>query len=129
MKNWSLLLPFPVLAVIIGLAYCFGSPNRTMSSSFSTAKSIAPLESWGLLFLFGGFFLTVAMLLRDLRMMSFGLFIGGMIYTWWGTLFLISAMTDLNASLTGWAIYGFLAFVHYAGFWRLRMLVAAGGKR
>jgi hypothetical protein len=112
-----LLAPFPALAVWIGLAYLLGDPQRTESPSFAAAKLLAPMHVWGVLFLFGGVVLTLAMLVDDKRLLSWALFAGGFIFTWWAVMFGYAAATDPRASLTGPAIHGTLGLLQFSASW------------
>lgn len=114
-----LLIPYPVLAAVTGLAYMFGARARTPSHSFDVARSIAPLQTWGLLFAAGAVVLSVALIVDNRRLTANALFIGGAIYTWWASLFAIATVTEPTASLVGWAVWGFVAFAHYVAAWRV----------
>lgn len=122
MHRW-LLVPFPALAAIMGWAYILGSPVRTQTPSFVAARSIVPLQDWGLLFLVGAAVLTLGLVLSDV-LLSWALIVGGGIYTWWAVLFAASALTDEKASLTGWAVHGTVAWWHFVAAWWIRRTVA-----
>lgn len=107
-----LLFPYVVLAGWIGFGYLLGDPVRTSTPSFASAKELAPMHVWGLMFLTGAVVLVASMFLNDF-LMRCALFIGGVIYSWWGALFALTAYHDEKASLNAPAIYGFLAFCHF----------------
>lgn len=107
------LLPFPALAAIMGLGYLFGDPVRTAPASFNAAKSLAPMEVWGVVFLLGTAALLAAIALGN-RLTALALYVGGTIYTWWAVGLAVSALTDPAASANAWAAYGFIAAVHYS---------------
>lgn len=116
-----MLLPFVALPAWIGTAYLLGAPARTSSDAFTSAKSLAPIELWGVMFLLGALTLGVAAATRRRSLIALGLFVGGAIYCWWGTLFAVSALNESSASLNGGAVYLFIAAVHFVGFHRTRV--------
>ena len=108
----SQLAIFPALAGWIGAAY-IADPSRTATPSFDVARSILPMPMWGAVFLIGALVMTCALGTHSRTVMAWALTVGGGIYTWWALLFGIGAITDPHASLNGWALYGFIAAVHY----------------
>jgi len=114
-------LPVAILAAVMGLAYLLGDPQRTSSPSFAYAKSVAPMHVWGVVFLVGAVAVGSAALLRDGTALAFALFVGGCIFAWWASCFLVSALSDPAASLTGWAIHGFIAFTLYRAALEVRL--------
>lgn len=108
-----LLIPFIVLAGWIGCSYVAGDPVRTATPSFASARELAPMHLWGVMFIIGAATLVVAMFVRDDRIARWALVVGGVIYTWWGLLFLLTVLRDERASLNGPVLYGFVAFVHF----------------
>jgi hypothetical protein len=108
-----LLIPFAVLAGWIGCAYVFGDPVRTSTPSFAAARELAPMPVWGVMFLIGAATLAVAIVVHDDRLPRWALAIGGVIYIWWGLLFLLTVLRDERASLNAPALYGFIAFIHF----------------
>jgi hypothetical protein len=120
-----LLLPYPALALVMGLAYLLGDPERTATPSFAPAKAVAPMHVWGVLFLTG--FVVLMIGLTNARLMAIALWIGGTMYVWWGACFALAALTDPRASATGWAVHGVVAAAHYTAAWRVhtnRMVTA-----
>ena len=113
------LIPFPALAATMACAYLFGSPVRTETPSFEVAKSVADMRAWGAVFAVGAVVLTVALLLHDKHVTAIGLWVGGTIYTWWGSCFGVAALTDPHASLTAWAIHGSIGLAHYYAAWKI----------
>lgn len=116
-RRW--LVPFPLLAGWIGCSYIFGDPARTATPSFEVPRSLAAqvgaaMPLWGALFVVGALVMVTAMGTSTDEMMYLSLTIGGFVYAWWSSLFLASALTDPHASLTGWAIHGFIAYAHFA---------------
>lgn len=113
------LTPFPALAAVMGMAYLIGDPSRTSSQSFVAAKSVAAMPTWGLVFLAGAISLSCALLLSKghRQTLAVGLFIGGVIYSWWAACFAMSALHDPAASATAWAIHGFISASHYLAAW------------
>lgn len=103
----------PALALVLGLSYVFGSPTRTMAPSFDAAKSIAPMPVWGCMFLLAVFALTISLLSGSRHFMAGAWFFVGVLYTWWGACFAIQALTDSEASLVGWALYGWISVTHF----------------
>lgn len=114
-----LLIPSGVLAGWIGCAYLFGADARTVTPSFNTARTLAPMEAWGCLFLVGAITLLIAAVMARRKAIALALFAGGIIYSWWASLFLLTVFTDAHASLVAPALYYFIAFAHFAGAWRL----------
>lgn len=115
-----LLLPSGILAGWIGCAYILGDPIRTSTPSFGIARGIAPLSAWGWLFLTGGVVLLVASLLGRLKIVAYAaLLIGGAIYSWWASLFLVTLAVDDRASIVAPGVYYFVGFSHFAGAWRM----------
>lgn len=116
-----LLLPSGILAGWIGCAYILGDPVRTSTPSFGIARGIAPLSAWGWLFLAGAAVLLVAsLLLGRLRIVAYAaLLIGGAIYSWWASLFLVTLAVDDRASIVAPGVYYFVGFSHFAGAWRM----------
>lgn len=119
MHRW-LLVPFPALAGVMGLAYLFGDPGRTSTQSFVAARDIATLHQWGYLFLLGAAVTSILLVLDRRTALSWALWFGGAIFTFWATLFAISAATDPRASLTGWAVHGTIASQHFIAAWWIR---------
>lgn len=114
-----LMVPSIALAGWIGSSYVLGDPERTATPSFTTAQFLAPMWAWGVLFLTGAVTLSFTAILGEPRLIGAALFIGGIIYTWWGSLFAITTLVDSRASLTGPAIYYFIGLVHFTGAWRM----------
>lgn len=112
-------LPTVVLAGWIGTAYLVGDPERTATPSFRAAQTLAPMQWWGLIFLAGAAAMTVTALTRLERALAVAFFIGGAIYSWWGSLFAVSIASDPRASLVAPVLYLFIGFVHFAGAWRI----------
>lgn len=108
-----LLIPFILLAGWIGCSYLFGDPARTATPSFASAKDIAPIAQWGVMFIIGAGVLAASMFTRDHRVPQWALVIGGAIYTWWAFLFLFTVLRDERASLNAPALYGFIAAIHF----------------
>ena len=113
------LLPFPVLAAVMGAGYLLGHPERTRTPSFDFARQIAPMTWWGVLFLIGAVVLTGALLARSARVAWVALFIGGCIYLWWGACLAASIVVAPHASLNAWAPYTFAAAAHFYAAWRV----------
>lgn len=113
--------PFALLALVLGLVYLLGDTGRTMSPSFATARYVgsvvnpgAPMHVWGLVFLSGFVCIGGSLIRWRRRLLSLSLFLGGTLYVWWAAAFLISGFLDPRASLSVWATYAMIAFVHYA---------------
>lgn len=122
------LIPFPLLALVIGLAYVLGDPRRTATPSFNTARELAHslgattdgIQLFGVFFLMGAVVMATTLITDSPRVMATALTIGGFMYVWWGALFAISAIVETRASLTGWAIYAFVAYGHFINAYRIR---------
>ncbi|HET6909050.1 MAG TPA: hypothetical protein VFH54_06910 [Mycobacteriales bacterium] len=115
------LLPFPGLALVIGLAYILGDQRRTAAPSFLVAKSLAPMWVWGALFVLGATVMYAALATHSPRLMATALLIGGGIFAWWSVLLFSAGVTDPRGSLNAWAAYGFIAFGHYYAAHRIRV--------
>ena len=114
-----LLAPFAGLALITGLAYLLGSPDRTRPASFAIAKMVASMHVWGIAFLIGAGALATVIALDHKYAIVTALFVGGLLYTWWGLSFGIAALNDPRASANAWATYMFIGFTHYLAAWRI----------
>ena len=114
-----LLLPSAALAGWIGLSYIFGKPSRTSTPSFRMAQDIAPMQAWGVLFGLGAVVLITTALIGRLTYVAIALFFGGVIYSWWASLFLVTVVMDEHASLVAPALYYFISFAHFVGAWRM----------
>jgi hypothetical protein len=114
-----LMLPVIGLAGWIGAAYLFGDAERTATPSFAVAQSLAPMWAWGVLFLTGAVALSLATVLGNFMLIGAAMFVGGIIYTWWGSLFAATAVGDPRASLVGPAVYYFIGSIHFVGAWRM----------
>lgn len=114
-----LMLPMIGLAGWIGAAYLFGDAERTATPSFAAAQSLAPMWAWGVLFLSGAVALTMATVLGHFVLIGAAMFAGGVIYTWWASLFAATAVGDPRASLVGPAVYYFIGSIHFVGAWRM----------
>jgi len=114
-----LLLPSAALAGWVGCAYLFGDPQRTATPSFRMAQDLAPMEAWGVLFSIGAVSLLLAALSGKLTLVAIALFIGGAIYSWWASLFLLTLLLDEHASIVAPALWYFTSFTHFAGAWRM----------
>lgn len=110
-----LLIPFALLAGWIGCAYMFGDPGRTATPSFAAARDLAPIQTWGVMFVIGAAVLVVAMFVTDDGVPQWALVIGGGIYLWWAVLFFFTITQDERASLNAPALYGFIAAIHFIG--------------
>lgn len=110
--GWALLATvFP--AFDVGFAYALGDPIRTASPTFETAKSVAPMWAWGVLFLLVGVATLVSMLFDHAGALAFSLGTAGMVWSWWAITSAISIVTQPAASLSAPGIYAFIAFVCY----------------
>lgn len=107
------LIPFPILAGIVGLGYMFAGPERHTSPSFDPARAIMPLPAWGLVFLVGSVTLILTLLLCRARWVAGALLIGGAVYMFWGVCFGVAALTEPQASLAAWAKELGVALAHY----------------
>lgn len=114
-----LMLPSAILAGWIGCAYLFGDPERTSTPSFRMAQDIAPMEVWGILFALGAVALVWSSVAGNFTLVAVALFIGGAIYSWWASLFLVTLLLDDHVSIVAPALYYFIAFAHFAGGWRM----------
>lgn len=112
-----MLLPYPLLAVAMGLGYLLGDERRTAGQSFRAAKSVAPMDTWGVMFLLGALALTLALLTAHRHALGAALFVGGAIYSWWSLCFLLSALNDPGASVAAPAVHGFISAMHYLAGW------------
>lgn len=108
-----LLIPFASLAAWIGFGYVLGHPVRTSTPSFSSARDLAPMPVWGAMFLLGAAVLVLAMCVHDDRLTRSALFVGGVIYLWWGLLFGLTVLRDERASVNAPALYVFIACMHF----------------
>lgn len=113
------LIPFPILAGIVGLGYMLGGSDRYISPSFDPAKAIMPLPAWGLAFIVGSATLTLTLLLCRSRWVAGALLIGGAVYMFWGICFGVAALTEPEASLGAWAKELALALAHYYAAYRV----------
>lgn len=109
----SILYTGPALAGLMGAAYYLEDPIRTISPSFDTAKSLAPMHVWGVVFLIGCVTMTAGLVSRNQRALAVAYFVGGMIYAWWGACFLLQGLTNVQASLVAWALYAIVALIHF----------------
>lgn len=119
-----LLVPFPALALWLGLGYLLGDDRRYASTSFLAAKRLAglvvddhPMQVWGVVFLAGAGTLAWGLARGVRRQLATALFIGGCIYAFWAWLLLWSALSDPAASPNGPARDGFIASVHFVAAW------------
>lgn len=112
-------LPFPLLAGVVGTAYTFGDPVRYTSATFDPATALAPMPVWGLVFLMGAAVLTLTLALGQPSWLVAALIVGGGIYTFWATCYLVAAVTEPTASLAGWAKELCLALTHYYAAYRV----------
>lgn len=110
-----MMLPMIALAIFIGSVYVFMDNQRFNTPSFTAQREIASLTVWGFMFLFGALVMVIAMATRRLKLMQYSLFTGGVIYLWWGLLFLTSVIQDPHANPNGFALYAFIAFFHFLG--------------
>jgi hypothetical protein len=109
----SVLYTGPALAGVMGLSYLFGSAPRTASTSFNAAKAVAPMHVWGVVFLVGCVTMTIGLISRNQRALAVAYFIGGVMYAWWGSCFLLQALTDPHASFVAWALYAIVSMTHF----------------
>jgi hypothetical protein len=87
---------------------------RTATPSFDEARDFISLRVWGLMFLAGATTLTLTMLSGRTAWMRAALYVGGVMYSWWAFLFLLGAIQTPYASVNSPAVYGFIAFTHFA---------------
>ena len=93
---------FPMVALWVGLAYCFGSPGRYVTPSLDVAKDIMPIKTWGVLFIFVATVELVAWFFGGNRMwFSFALFVGAIMFSVWTIVLAVAIFTVPNASLAG----------------------------
>jgi len=124
-------VPIIILLTVQGLSYLLSDEDKRFSStSFTAAKHIAPMTTWGIMFLIGAITITIATLKDDQRLLAAALFIGGAVYTWWALLFAVSIFLEPEtASLVGPANSLFIAFTLFMGCWRIRVRLAAAEAR
>jgi hypothetical protein len=67
------------------------------------------MHVWGVVFLAGAVAVGLALASRSSRLLAASLYVGGVIFTWWACCFAVAAFQDPLASLTGWAVHGFIA--------------------
>lgn len=114
-----LLLPSAALAGWVACAYLFGDPIRTNTPSFRVAQDLASMDAWGIVFAIGAVALVVSALIGKPALIASALFVGGAIYSWWASLFLVTLLLDDRASIVAPATWYFVAFSHFAGGWRM----------
>jgi hypothetical protein len=122
-----LVVPFAGLALFIGIAYYFGTPERTRGPSYAPAKALIPawlpgypMQWWGLLFM-TGFLALAGGIIYGQSLIGATLFAGGAIYLWWATLLAIACYTDPHASASAPGLYAFIGFAHFLASWRVYM--------
>lgn len=116
--TWALMLA-PGMAMVSGLAYTLGDPRRTASPSFDAAKALFPMQTWGVIFLVGAAFCTIALAARSAKLMAISLWGGGAMYLWWAANFAVAALASPEASLVAWAPYTMVAIFHYIVAYRI----------
>lgn len=92
---------FPALTLYLGLCYLLQDEARLQSGAFAQAKSIMPMQWWGLVFIAAGLAKVAFILQGSLRSFIVMMCLGAALYLWWGFLFLASAMTVSTGSFTG----------------------------
>lgn len=109
-----LILPYIALALWVGLGYNLGDAVRTNTPSFEGAKGITDIQNWGIMFLIGAVVMAVTSMIHETKWMRLSLFIGGVMYVWWGCLFVFTLTHVPNASIVAPGLYAFIAFAHFA---------------
>lgn len=130
-----LVLPYIGLALWLGLGYIHGDPRRTATPSMEAPKELArtvlpglrePMNFWGIVFLIGAVALAAGALLpehyRRHEVLMVLLFVGGLMYCFWGAVFAWGALADSRASVNGPGVYWFAAVMHMVGVWFLNVL-------
>lgn len=110
-----MMIPMIGLALFLGTVYILSGEERFATPSFTAQREIASLRVWGFMFLLGAAVMVISMVTRDLKAMQIALFTGGVIYLWWGFLFLASVYQDQYANPNGFALYAFISFFHFIG--------------
>lgn len=98
------------LNIGLGLVLVLGGPLRTSNAAFDTARAVAPIHVWGAGFLLCGL-LSWAVINKP-HAGQWLLVLGGSLYTFWGTAFILSALHSATAGLTGIVVYLWLALLH-----------------
>lgn len=133
-----LVLPYIGLAAWIGLSYLNSAPRRLASPSLDQPKELARIltdapgmNAWGVVFLLGAIAMATAALLPE-KSATFSrrevlvvlLFIGGVMYAFWGAVFLWGALEDPRASLVATGLYWFISCTHFTAVWFINLLRA-----
>lgn len=136
MPTWAL-IPFATSPSYIGLWYLLGAPQRFSSPTFGAAKSLAPMQVWGLILVSVGAWIWAEIWLhRDAAhdqhghlstprtlVLAFGLIFGCAFASWWGVVGTVQALRDPAATPTG---IGWLSLVAFA--YLLAALRVASGR-
>jgi hypothetical protein len=105
---------YPLVTLLYGSLYMFQSPARLQSGAFELAKGLWPLRTWGLIFLCVAALKIACILVGTGRAYIAMMCLGAGLYTWWGVLFLGSAVTNHTASYTGCLLPFGWALAHMA---------------
>lgn len=106
--------PYVFLATWLAFGYIFGDSIRTNTPSFGGAKELASIHIWGFMFLAGAVALLVSSFMHNTKWLRLALFLGGVIYMWWGILFAFTVFDVPFASLNAPGLYAFISFAHFA---------------
>lgn len=115
-RRW--LVPFPLLAIVVGLGYAFGGPARNSYTLFNPAEVIMPVAWWGWVFIGGAVVMAGALWLGRPLLMTSALVVGGGVFIFWGITFLIAALSEPAAPLSPWAKDISIGLAHYYAAYR-----------
>jgi hypothetical protein len=97
-----------VAVIGVGIALIFGAPSRTTSRSYDVAKVLTGgnVRLWGLMAITAGVLILIGLHQQRPRTRVAGYFIGAVWALFFSASFVISAVQDPRAALTGIPMYG-----------------------
>lgn len=107
---------YACLSGYLGACYAFGDPRRTASSSLDVIREVLPggIATWGYFLLALTALKLTALALRSRRLMIVALCLGFAAYVAWASGIATASLTIPDASLTGPAVWLFIAVAHIA---------------
>lgn len=104
--------PLALMDLLIGVLFVV-APGRTRSPSYAVAKSICPMDVWGLGFIIIGLSLLASMIWGWDWAEGIVRVFGPVLFVMWAVLYLLAALDDSKAGLVGVFTFPFLAFRHF----------------
>ncbi len=107
---WRTTTLLAVACLLVGLGFIFDAPAN--STSFDVAKTIMPLEAWGLFPLAGAVLYFMGLFSYNRNLLLAGLSVGGFFTMAFALTFVMAAITGVLAGFTSIIWWGVIGVMH-----------------